>query len=76
MGFSTAQGKRKYMEDRVKIVENLVPEHESTIPYFAIFDGHGGEKAAEICCNEFHKTLSSDQNLIEGDVCQLLYVSE
>lgn len=76
IGFTSDQGKREYMEDRISIVENLVSEENDEyfkIPYFAIFDGHGGEKAAEISSNQLHKTISN-HNLREEDICNILSV--
>ncbi|KAF2072397.1 hypothetical protein CYY_006289 [Polysphondylium violaceum] len=44
-GSHTAQGTRKHMEDRYKIKIGL--DNNPNISIFGVFDGHGGEKAAD-----------------------------
>jgi len=61
------------MEDRLKVVENIQnnPE-ESPVYYFAIFDGHAGFRAAEICQNQFHDTILQQGDIHRGDLKKIL----
>ena len=75
-GFVVDQGKREYMEDKVMVVENLVDDdEESGVGYFAVFDGHAGVRAADICCNTMHDTIQNHDDFPEGDMEKMLRVS-
>lgn len=77
-GFDSSQGKREYMEDRIKVIENINKEEDdegNNIPYFAVFDGHAGCKAADICESSMHEYLLKEEGFITGDMKQALTVS-
>ena len=56
---------RNYNEDRVSIILNIVrPENKKHIQdwpdcsYFAIYDGHGGDKCAEYLRDNLHQLVN------------------
>lgn len=54
----SAKGWRKFNEDRFNAFMNLrkSPPHS----FFAIYDGHGGSKAAEYCANHLYRLITED----------------
>jgi serine/threonine protein phosphatase PrpC len=70
-GVTSLQGKREYMEDRFTSINNVgeiidssccnfkhVPALNSNpLGYHAIFDGHGGNRAATYCSENLHKQI-------------------
>eukprot|EP00808_Paulinella_micropora_P013574 g49820.t1 len=60
---SMNRGKLPYQQDRVKVVPNLHRGqhfYNSPIPYFAVFDGHGGDECAEFCATFLHERLQKE----------------
>ncbi len=56
---------RNYNEDRVSIILNILrPENKKEVvdwpecSFFAIYDGHGGEKCAEFLRDNLHKMVT------------------
>ena len=63
-GYESVQGQREYMEDRVVCFDDIksqLPElnypNDMRISYFAVFDGHAGARAAEICKTQLHSKI-------------------
>lgn len=54
----SAKGFRNYNEDRYVAYMSL--EDEPPHSFFAVFDGHGGRRAAEYCTNHLYKNLVRD----------------
>lgn len=59
---------RKYNEDRVSIVLNMVPPKKKTTDWprcslFAIFDGHGGTRCADFLRDNLHQLLVNEPTL-------------
>jgi serine/threonine protein phosphatase PrpC len=53
-GCATTAGGRPYQEDRL-VATRLNASADHT--YFAVFDGHGGDRCSEFLCRNFHKDL-------------------
>jgi serine/threonine protein phosphatase PrpC len=67
--YNTYEGKvRNYNEDKIQIKIDLkIPNNEKNIiwppiHYFAIFDGHGGNKCSDFLKENFHKLLIENKN--------------
>lgn len=80
-GLSEIQGKRDYMEDRSITIDNLKEEIPSELyientlySFFAVYDGHAGYRAAEICKESFHKLLVTNRYFSEGDIPKAIQV--
>jgi len=71
-GFATEKGNNNYNEDRYTLLKSL-PEDPSSA-FFAIYDGHGGDKASTYCAKHIHTNVvnhssyanNKPQALIEG----------
>jgi len=71
-GSATEKGNNDYNEDRFTIFKSL-PEDPSSA-FFAIYDGHGGDKASTYCAKHLHTNVvnhsaygsNKTQALIEG----------
>eukprot|EP00457_Paulinella_chromatophora_P006283 gb/GEZN01006301.1/.p1 GENE.gb/GEZN01006301.1/~~gb/GEZN01006301.1/.p1 ORF type:complete len:357 (-),score=40.25 gb/GEZN01006301.1/:511-1581(-) len=65
------RGKLPYQQDRLKVVTAL-PRPSGPMPYFAIFDGHGGEQCADFCATYLHHyliaALKANRNELDGGV--------
>jgi len=68
----TAKGGRRYQEDRCVMLPNFneyLPDKSTgridgvKRSYFAVFDGHGGDKCSEYLMRNFHKVLAIQQCL-------------
>lgn len=59
-GLSVAQGQRPYMEDRFAIKSTVIKDVHYTI--YGIFDGHGGDQAAQFCVEHLPQMLISNHN--------------
>ena len=74
-GRSETQGKREYMEDRTTLIENLLEGQEGedlAVSYFAVFDGHAGRRAADICSSNIHQMVCEHSDFPEGDMAIIL----
>ncbi|GJQ09941.1 hypothetical protein GpartN1_g1732.t1 [Galdieria partita] len=58
-GVHSVAGKRKQMEDRysTKVIEIETKDGKETLGLFAVYDGHGGDFAADYCSKHFTETL-------------------
>ena len=82
-GCEAIQGKRQYMEDRHVIFDNMkadIPsgsyKDDMTYSYWAVYDGHAGYKAAEICMNLLHEEIAQNEHFIKGDILSAIQVCE
>lgn len=79
---------RNYNEDRVSIIINIKPKfgvkHWPACSYFAVFDGHGGNKCADYLKDNLHSFIINNQNfpnnpkkaLQEGfELCENQFIS-
>lgn len=70
-GVAEARGARPYMEDRHVIIASFCPQSSAGQPlhdgvhrsYAAIFDGHNGERAAEVAASRLHTRLAQEPAL-------------
>ncbi|CAH8460434.1 unnamed protein product [Schistosoma turkestanicum] len=81
------KGERPEMQDSHIVVENLVElmyrgvsNEIARVCYFAIFDGHGGAKAANFACKRLHQHIASrfprgGMQQVEKDIKRVLYDS-
>lgn len=79
---SEVQGGRQYMEDRSIAIDNMketVPnakyKKELSYSYWAVYDGHSGFKAAEMCKESLHKILIENDMFFYGDMSKAIQVS-
>jgi len=54
-GFASEKGNNNYNEDRYTLLKSL-PE-DPTSAFFAIYDGHGGDKASTYCAKHIHTNV-------------------
>lgn len=47
---------RPYMEDRFNVCEDVIPN----VHLLAVYDGHGGDKVAELCASSFPRLLRKE----------------
>jgi len=80
-GVTSMQGERKYMEDRHVVFDDLREElpdahYQEGIPYsyWAVYDGHAGFKAAEICKDCLHKEIMQSEHFKSGDIFAAIQV--
>lgn len=61
-GFISVIGRRRVMEDAVKVVPSLVAAERSCGGYdfFAVYDGHGGTLVANACRDRMHLLVSEE----------------
>ena len=73
-GCATAKGGRKYQEDRfvcIRDFNQFLPQNSKgrqdgvNRSYFAVFDGHGGDRCSEYLKTNLYKVLAMQQCLIE-----------
>jgi len=75
-GFESVQGRRWTMEDTHVLLDDLsealkVPfEHRHA--YYAVFDGHGGQDAANMAADLLHKEVIADAAFKEGHLPKAL----
>lgn len=70
-GVSHAVGRRPYMEDRHLIKGNLSGRSDAS--FYAIFDGHGGSRAAEFCVARMATHLVSHVPFVTRPVSALTH---
>ncbi|KAK7406055.1 hypothetical protein VNO78_07671 [Psophocarpus tetragonolobus] len=58
-GFISVIGRRRVMEDAVKVVTGLVAARQS-YDFFAVYDGHGGTVVANACRDRLHLLLAEE----------------
>ena len=75
------QGERKYMEDRHVVFDDLREElpnahYQDAVPYsyWAVYDGHAGFRAAEICKDSLHKEIIQSEHFKSGDIFAAIQV--
>lgn len=62
--YSTNEGNvRTYNEDRVSIHSYQLPSNGKYLHYFALFDGHGGDKCANYLRDNLYNYLISDSHI-------------
>ncbi|KAG4386279.1 hypothetical protein GLYMA_11G018000v4 [Glycine max] len=61
-GFISVIGRRRVMEDAVKVVTGLVAaeQHCGGYDFFAVYDGHGGTLVANACRDRLHLLLAEE----------------
>jgi len=69
------QGRRPSMEDKDVLINNLSKEYTflekySLAAFYAIFDGHGGEKCSELCKKLLHETILKNSKFQNDDYIQ------
>ncbi|CAI2723864.1 unnamed protein product [Schistosoma spindalis] len=81
------KGERPEMQDSHIVVDNLVElmyrgvsNEIARVCYFAIFDGHGGAKAANFACKRLHQHIATrfprgGMQQVEKDIKRVLYDS-
>lgn len=57
-GCAIGVGGRPYQEDRLVITKTTVPDQPDSY-FFAVFDGHGGDRVSSFLSSNFHQALSS-----------------
>ncbi|PRP81319.1 protein phosphatase 2C [Planoprotostelium fungivorum] len=74
-GVTGVQGRRPTMEDSHIVIDDVRKEFpditfsgEEKIAYYAVYDGHGGHRAAAMCSAHLHKSILNDPAFNEGDV--------
>lgn len=70
------QGKRDYMEDRHCSVAPLPGALNSGCSFFGVYDGHGGDEAAEYCSKNLSEFLVRNSKLRENPGAALLKAYE
>ena len=68
VSYWTEKGGRPYQEDRVSCLQGRI-EKDSSL--YAVFDGHGGSKAAQFCKEHLLQYVATDINF-EKNVCEAL----
>ena len=65
---SSVQGRRPYNEDRSHVLHPLLGSQLSdrSTSFFAVYDGHGGEEAAEWCSRHMHDCIAA-QSEYDGE---------
>ena len=58
---SSVQGRRPYNEDRSHVLHPLIGSslNDRSTSFFAVYDGHGGEDAAEWCSRHMHDCIAA-----------------
>jgi protein phosphatase 1L len=71
-GVVELKGRRPYMEDRHAVVPELL--NNSSVTVYAVFDGHGGDAAAQYCADYLGSVLAeSPTNLLLKPTTALAY---
>ncbi|GLJ22244.1 hypothetical protein SUGI_0418200 [Cryptomeria japonica] len=58
-------GRRREMEDAVRVVPSFVAGADGVYHFFAVFDGHGGSQAALHCKERLHEALAEEIRLTD-----------
>ena len=69
---SSTSGQRQYMEDRMLIRSNLLDDKRAS--FYAVFDGHGGNNAADFCVEHMAEYLLQDPLLRSNPIEALVNV--
>ena len=66
---SSVQGRRPYNEDRSHVLHPLLGSalSDRSTSFFAVYDGHGGEDAAEWCSRHMHDCIASQTEYNSDD---------
>lgn len=56
-GMVSVIGRRREMEDRVRVEEGFMVKGGKKFDFFAVYDGHGGSRVAEACKERLHRVL-------------------
>lgn len=70
-GVSTIQGRRPNQEDRFAVVEQLPGVNDCG--FYAVYDGHGGDRAAQFASQGMHKRLVSCEAFAGNDLVAALH---
>lgn len=71
-GVVELKGRRPYMEDRHTVVPKLMGSNSATV--YAVFDGHGGDAAAQYCADYLGTVIAeSPNNVLSKPKDALLY---
>nr|DAD19205.1 TPA_asm: hypothetical protein HUJ06_020668 [Nelumbo nucifera] len=62
-GSASVCGRRREMEDAVTVVPGFLNEETGLYDFFAVYDGHGGARVAQVCRERLHRLLAKE---IEG----------
>jgi len=54
------KGRRKYMEDTFRAEDDLL--NDGQVSYYAVYDGHGGHRAADYAANRLHINIKNELN--------------
>ncbi|KAG6576665.1 putative protein phosphatase 2C 8, partial [Cucurbita argyrosperma subsp. sororia] len=53
-------GRRKEMEDEVRVELGLTAINDEKYDFFAVYDGHGGAQVAQVCRERFHRIVAEE----------------
>jgi len=70
VGISTIQGRRPNQEDRYTVVEQL--PGSNSCGFYAVYDGHGGDRAAQFACTAMHERLHKSKAFAGKDLIAAL----
>ncbi|GMI99664.1 highly ABA-induced PP2C gene 3 [Hibiscus trionum] len=66
-GVVSVIGRRREMEDAVKVELGLTVKGGGKFDFYGVYDGHGGSGVAEECKERLHKVLVEEIIVVEGD---------
>jgi len=69
-GISTIQGRRPNQEDRFSVVEHL--PGSNSCGFYAVYDGHGGDRAAQFASESMHQRLTKSKAFAGKDLVAAL----
>ena len=71
---SSVQGRRPYNEDRSHVLHPLLGSAlaDRSTSFFAVYDGHGGEDAAEWCSRHMHDCIAAQSEYNSDDKQQAI----
>ena len=67
---SSVQGRRPYNEDRAHVLHPMLgpsTASDRSTSFFAVYDGHGGEDAAEWCSRHLHDCIAAQSEFTDQD---------
>lgn len=53
-------GRRKEMEDEVRVELGLTAVNDARYDFFAVYDGHGGAQVAQVCRERLHRIVAEE----------------
>ena len=56
-------GQRNSMEDSYQMIQDLCIDMEIPVSYFAVFDGHNGDRAAQYCKDHMERMLEDHSSI-------------